>query len=178
MTAVSYWNPDGTPMSASEFLKKLYGELPTFFKSEDELRAIWSQPSTRTSLLERLDEAGFGLTELNALRELIDAEKSDLFDVLEYVAYAVAPVTREFRASLAQEKAFEDLTDEQKDFIEFVLSRYIETGVDVLDQSVLPELLELRYDAIADAAKMLGGIDVIRKLFIEFQRFLYEKLAA
>ena len=178
MTAVSYWNPDGTPMSASEFLKKLYGELPTFFKSEDELRAIWAQPSTRTSLLERLDEAGFGLTELNALRELIDAEKSDLFDVLEYVAYAVAPVTREFRASLAQEKAFEDLTDEQKDFIEFVLSRYIETGVDVLDQSVLPELLELRYDAIADAAKMLGGIDVIRKLFIEFQRFLYEKLAA
>ena len=177
MTAVSYWNPDGTPMSAQEFLEKLYGEIPSFFKSESELREIWSEPSTRSSLLERLDEAGFGSSELNALRQLISADNSDLFDVLEYVAYAADPVTREFRASIAQEKALTDLTDEQREFIEFVLNRYIETGVDVLDQSVLPELLELKYDAIADAASKLGGIDVIRKLFVEFQRFLYEKLA-
>lgn len=178
MTSVSYWSPDGTPMSAQEFLERLYGEIPSFFKSEAELREIWSEPSTRSSLLERLDEAGFGSSELNALRELISAENSDLFDVLEYVAYAIEPVTREFRASIAQQKAFEDLTDEQKEFIEFVLSRYVDTGVDVLDQSVLPELLELKYDAIADAAARLGGIDVIRKLFVAFQRFLYEKLAA
>jgi type I restriction enzyme R subunit len=178
MTAVSYWNPDGTPLSAEEFLRKLYGELPSFFKSEAELREIWSEPSTRTALLEQLSEAGFGSSELNTLRELISAEDSDLFDVLDYVAYAVEPVTRQFRASIAQEKAFADLNDEQKEFLEFVLTRYVETGVDVLDQSVLPELLELKYDAIADAARMLGGIDVIRRLFIEFQRFLYEKLAA
>ncbi len=178
MTSVSYWNADGTPMSAQEFLEKLYGELPSFFNSEAELREIWSQPSTRSSLLQRLDEAGFGSTELNALRELISAQNSDLFDVLEYVAYAIAPVTREFRASLAHDKAFQDLTDEQKEFIEFVLTRYIESGVEVLDQEVLPELLELKYDAIADASERLGGIATIRRLFIEFQRFLYERLAA
>ena len=176
MTSVSYWNPDGTPLSAKEFLEKLFGELPALFKSEEELREIWSEPSTRAALLERLSEAGFGPTELNALRDLIDAEKSDLFDVLEYVAYAAEPLTREFRASLAERKAFADLTAEQQEFIEFVLRRYIETGVEVLDRSVLPELLELKYDAIADAAERLGGITTIRKLFIEFQRFLYEQL--
>ena len=176
MTAISYWNPDGTPLSAQEFLEKLFGELPSFFKSEAELREIWSQPSTRSALLDRLAEAGFGPTELNALRGLVDAEDSDLFDVLEYVAYAIEPVTREFRASLAERKVFADLSEEQKEFIEFVLRRYIETGVEVLDQAILPELLELKYDAIADAAERLGGIAKIRRLFIEFQRFLYEQL--
>ena len=176
MTSVSYWNPDGTPLSAQEFLEKLFGALPAFFKSEAELRAIWSEPKTRTALLERLSDAGFGADVLYTLRSMINAEKSDLFDVLEYVAYAVAPVTREFRAALAKDKAFEDLTDEQRVFIEFVLARYIESGVDALDQEVLPELLELKYDAIADAAERLGGIPAIRKLFIEFQKFLYEQL--
>ena len=95
---------------------------------------------------------------------------------LNTVAYAVEPVTRQFRASHVEQKAFDDLDDDQKEFIEFVLKRYIETGVEVLDQSVLPELLELKYDAIAD--EQLGGIATIRKLFIEFQQFLYEQLAA
>ena len=178
MTAVSYWDPDGTPLSAPEFLEKLFGELPSFFKSEEELREMWSTPSTRTTLLDRLSEAGFGATELTVLRELIDAKDSDLFDVLEYVAYAVEPLTREVRASIAQQKVLKGLSDDQKEFIEFVLNRYVESGVDTLDQAILPELLELKYSAIADAAERLGGIAAIRKLFIEFQRFLYEKLAA
>jgi len=178
MTSVSYWSPDGTPMSAQEFLEKLYGQLPSFFKDEAELRQLWSKPSTRSALLTRLDEAGFGSEELEALRVLIEAENSDLFDVLEYVAYAIEPVTREFRASLAKNEAYETLTEHQKEFVEFVLSRYIESGVNVLDQSVLPELLELKYEALADASAKLGGIDAIRQIFINFQQFLYQKLAA
>lgn len=174
MTSVSYWSPDGTPMSAQEFLEKLFGHLPDFFKSEAELRELWSDPTTRRGLLDRLESVGFGMEELKIMQELINAEKSDLFDVLEYVAYAVEPVTRQFRASLAEQKAFDDLDDDQKEFIEFVLSRYVETGVSILDQDVLPELLELRYEAIADAAEKLGGVAKIRKLFVEFQKFLYE----
>jgi type I restriction enzyme R subunit len=178
MTSISYWNPDGTPLSAQEFIEKLFGHLPEFFKSESELRELWSDPSTRRALLDRLATVGFGTNELKIMQELISAENSDLFDVLEYVAYAVEPVTRVFRASLAEQKAFDDLNDEQKEFIEFVLSRYVETGVSVLDQELLPELLELKYDAIADAAARLGGVETIRRLFAEFQKFLYEKMAA
>jgi hypothetical protein len=33
------------------------------------------------------------------MQKIIDAEKSDLFDVLAHVAYALAPVTREDRAT-------------------------------------------------------------------------------
>ena len=84
ITQTSFWSTDGTPISAEEFLNNLFGELPNFFKSEAELRETWSNPVTRRTLLEKLEEAGFGLEEL-ILKKLIDAEKSDLFDVLEYV---------------------------------------------------------------------------------------------
>ena len=44
MTATTFWNPDGTPISANQFLELLFGTLPEFFKDEAELRKIWSKP--------------------------------------------------------------------------------------------------------------------------------------
>ena len=60
MITTSFWSADGKPISAQEFLENLFGELPNFFKDEKELREIWSNPITRKTLLEKLDEAGFG----------------------------------------------------------------------------------------------------------------------
>ncbi|MDD5673260.1 MAG: type I restriction-modification enzyme R subunit C-terminal domain-containing protein [Chitinivibrionales bacterium] len=178
MIATSFWSPDGKPISVEEFLKSLYGALPAFFKNEDELRKTWSNPITRRAFLEKIAEAGFGKDELAALQRLIEAEKSDLFDVLEYVSYAVKPITREERVAQAQNRIFFGLEIKQKEFLEFVLSKYIETGVEELDQEKLPDLLMLKYNAISDAADVLGGTDKIRRTFIAFQKFLYEKRAA
>jgi len=44
MTVTSFWHPDGTPMSATQFLEAMFGKLPEFFKDEDELRSLWSAP--------------------------------------------------------------------------------------------------------------------------------------
>ena len=41
--------------------------------------------------------------------------------------------------------------------LEFVLSKYIETGVDELDQEKLPRLLELKYHSVSDAIETLEG---------------------
>ena len=86
-------------MSAQQFMELLFGELPEFFKDEAELRALWSAPDTRKMLLNGLAEKGFGHEQLAEMQKIIDAEKSDLFDVLAYVAYALPPLTREERAS-------------------------------------------------------------------------------
>ena len=94
MTATTFWSPDGRPLSAAEFVEKLFGELPRLFKDEDELRNIWCQPDTRKALLEQLAEKGFGDDQLAEIRRVIDAEKSDVFDALAYVAFALAPITR------------------------------------------------------------------------------------
>jgi type I restriction enzyme R subunit len=179
MMSTSFWSADGRPISAEEFLNNLFGELPNLFKSEDELRTLWSNPITRRTLLEKLDEAGFGKEELTTLQKLIDAEKSDLFDVLEYVFNSdTKPMTREARVAAAQATIFALLDNKQKEFIEFVLSKYIETGVEELDQEKLPILLTNKYQSLEDAKEILGDVANISRLFIEFQQHLYKQKAA
>lgn len=174
MIATSFWSADGKPISVEEFLNNLFGELPKFFKSEEELRTLWSNPMTRRSLLEKLDEAGFGKDELTTLQKLIDAEKSDLFDVLEYVFNSdIKPITREERVATAQAKIYAELNNKQKEFIEFVLSKYIETGVEELDQEKLPILLTNKYQSLEDAKERLGEVATISSMFVEFQKWLY-----
>ncbi len=179
MISTSFWSADGRPISAEEFLNNLFGELPNLFKSEDELRTLWSNPLTRRILLEKLDEGGFGKEELTTLQKLIDAEKSDLFDVLEYVFNSdIKPMTREARVAAAQATIFALLDNKQKEFIEFVLSKYIETGVEELDQEKLPILLTNKYQSLEDAKEILGDVANISRLFIEFQQHLYKQKAA
>ena len=90
MMMTSFWHPDGTPMSAQQFMEMLFGALPEFFKDEAELRALWSLPDTRARLLQGLAEKGFGRDQMAEMQRVIDAENSDLFDVLAHVAYALA----------------------------------------------------------------------------------------
>lgn len=179
MISTSFWSADGRPISAEEFLNNLFGELPNLFKSEDELRTLWSNPITRRTLLEKLDAAGFGKEELTTLQKLIDAEKSDLFDVLEYVFNSdIKPMTREARVAAAEATIFALLDNKQKEFIEFVLSKYVETGVEELDQEKLPILLTNKYQSLEDAKDILGDVANISRLFIEFQEHLYKQKAA
>lgn len=178
MIATSFWSPDGKPISAEEFLHNLFGTLPEFFKSEDELRTLWSSPITRKTLLEKLSEAGYGKEEFETLKQLINAEKSDLFDVLEYISFAISPITRELRVASTRANILAELNEKQREFVEFVLSKYIESGVEVLDQETLPDLLKLKYYEISDATEILGGVEKIRQTFIAFQKILYSKKAA
>ena len=179
MISTSFWGANGKPISAEEFLNNLFGTLPSFFKSEDELRTIWSNPLTRKTLLEKLNEAGYGKEQLSILQQLIDAEKSDLYDVLEYVFNSdIKPMTREARVAAAQATIFALLNNKQKEFIEFVLTKYIETGVEELDQEKLPILLVNKYQSLEDAKEELGDVAKISSLFIEFQKHLYQEKVA
>ena len=179
MIATSFWSADGKPISAEEFLNNLFGELPSLFKNEAELRTLWSHPMTRKTLLEKLADAGYGRDELASLQQLIDAEKSDLFDVLEYVFNSdIKPITRAARVAAAQANIFSFLNAQQKEFIDFVLSKYIESGVEELDQEKLATLLNIKYHSLEDAKAVLGAVANISSLFIEFQKHLYEQIVA
>ena len=173
MMATTFWSPDGKPMSAAEFVSRLFGELPTLFKDEDELRALWSQPDTRRALLESLAEKGFGGEQLREIERMIDAERSDLYDVLAYIAFALSPITRQERADARKVNIFSHYDSKLQAFLDFVLSQYVKEGVGELDQAKLPHLLELRYRAVSDAAAELGGVARIRDAFVGFQAHLY-----
>jgi type I restriction enzyme R subunit len=175
----SFWSADGKPISAEEFLNNLFGELPKLFKDEEELRKLWSNPLTRKTLLENLDAAGFPKDDLLTLQKLVDMEKSDLYDVLEYVFNGdYIAMTREARAKAAEATIFALLNDKQREFIAFVLSKYVDTGVDELDQEKLPILLTNKYQSLEDAKEILGDVSNISRLFVEFQEHLYNQNVA
>lgn len=179
MMSTSFWGADGKPISAEEFLNNLFGELPKLFKDEEELRKLWSNPITRKALLDNLDTAGFPKDDLITLQKLVDMEKSDLYDVLEYVFNGnYVAMTRADRAKAAEATIFALINETQKEFIAFVLSKYIETGVEELDQEKLPILLTNKYQSLEDAKHILGDVANISKLFIEFQEHLYRQRVA
>jgi type I restriction enzyme R subunit len=178
MMVTSFWHPDGTPMSAKQFMEMLFGKLPDFFKDEAELRAIWSDPETRKKLLQGLSEKGFGQEQMGEMQKIIDAEKSDLFDVLAHVAYALPPLTREERATNAKVVISTRFNTKQQVFLDFVLSQYVKVGVQELDQEKLSPLLKLKYNnAIADAVADLGRPEEIGRVFSGFQKYLYQRVA-
>jgi len=179
MMSTTFWHPDGTPMSAQQFLELLFGKLPEFFKNEDELRALWSSPDTRKKLLQGLAEKGFGRAQLAEMQKIIDAEQSDLFDVLAHIAYAVPPLTREARAARAKIIISTHFSTKQRVFLDFVLAHYVSVGVDELDQEKLTPLLRLKYhNSITDAVADLGKPDEIGRVFSGFQKYLYQPQVA
>ncbi len=174
MSATSFWSADGKPISATEFVQRLYGDLPELFRNEDQLRQLWSQPDTRKKLLAGLEERGYGLEQLRDIGKLIEAENSDLYDVLAYIAYARPPITRAERVASHKGEifaAFDSLA--QRAFLEFVLDHYVARGVTELDPDKLPHLIELKYHSVKDAVADLGPVRNIREIFVGFQRRLY-----
>ena len=177
MTSKMFYSVDGTPMSLTEFIQSLFNtlEMPDLFKNEDELRAIWSVPSTRAQLLKQLESAGFPTSELLSIQELIDAQNSDLFDVLEFVKYALKPVPRKARATVSRSIMEAGIEVKQLEFIDFLVSQYVESGVGELEESKLETLLEIKYADVFNAVKVLGDGEVskVRNLFLTFQKNLY-----
>ena len=143
------------------------------------MREIWSVPKTRKELLKKLEAAGYHKDSLADLQERIDAEKSDLFDVLEYIAdFNKNLITREQRVSQTRPIIVKNFAEKQKEFLDFVLDSYVKTGVEELEERKIPTLLELKYGSVSDAQQKLGNIEEIRKTFISFQKYLYsEKIA-
>ena len=176
MVATSFWSADGKPISVQEFMDNMFGALPAFFETEEELRQIWSNPTTRKLFLEKIAEKGFGKDELETLQKMIDAEKSDLLDVLAYIAFSTPPITRSKRVNQSKDKIYKGLEDKQKEFLNFVLSKYEQKGVEELGEDRLPILLNLKYQAIANAEQSLGDVEKIRSMFFELQEDLYTKM--
>lgn len=173
MIATSYWSPDGKPISGAQMVERLFGEIPRFFKNEDELRQIWSKPDTRKALLDGMTETGFGRVQLTEISRLINAENSDVYDVLAYIAFSLAPIARSERVEERRSEIFSHYENKLQAFLDFVLGQYVKQGVDELDQEKLASLLQLKYHTVDDALMQLGNAAAIRDAFVGFQQYLY-----
>ena len=167
-----FWDADGKPISAEDFLKGMFGELPHFFADIHELQEKWATPSTRDALLSQLDEAGYGKEVLKQIRTLIDAEGSDLLDVLEYIAYNIEPMERSERVKKTTDFVA-SLTSEQQEFVDYIINLYLKEGVEELGMDKLPTIVQMKYGSIPDGMSRLGGVNIAKNTFVNFQKSLY-----
>ncbi len=175
ISGTTFWDASGKPISAQQFVEQLFGKLPELFANEDELRRIWSDPDTRKALVDGLAERGFAGEQLAQIRRMIDAEASDLFDVLRYIAFTKAPLKRAERADARRADILSHQDPRQTEFLEFVLSQYVAEGEGELESDKLPDLLSLKYGTPADAVRQLGNVGDIRQAFRGFQEDLYKR---
>jgi len=175
----TYFYVDGKPISAEEFLKKMFDtlQLPSLFGSEEKLREIWANPLTRRDLMSNLEKEGCHKDDLLKLQELINAEDSDLFDVLQYIAYAKETVSRASRVETNKDNIYTLLNTQQREFVSYVLRNYVEVGVDELDIAKLSTVITAKYGSTHAAQQQLGSVQDIQRTFIDFQKYLYSKSA-
>lgn len=167
-----FWGADGKPVSAEEFLKGMFGALPEFFSTSQELKEQWATPKTREELLDKMADVGYDKETLCKIRTLIDAENSDLLDVLEYIAFNVEPIERKVRAQRTTEYVA-SLTPEQQDFVNYIIALYIQEGVEELGSEKLPTIIGMKYGSVADGLSKLGSVDVARNAYLNLQKHLY-----
>lgn len=168
---------DGRPASAEEFINQLFDtlRLPEILRSEDDLRKLWSNPVTRSELLSKLERHGCSKEDLNKLREVINEKNSDLYDVLQYIAFSNPAISRKERVDLAEDNIYNFINKDQVEFIRFVLNNYIQEGIDELDISNLSTIINAKYGSINEAQRNLGSSSEIKKVFTGFQKYLYQK---
>jgi type I restriction enzyme, R subunit len=173
VAATTYWSHDGRPITAQEFMDQLFGDLGTLVASEDELRAIWSDPARRAAFIQRLAEMGYDAGRIEDMQRLIDAPNSDIFDVLAYIRFTLAPLSRSERADAARSRGLGGYEVEMRDFLDFVLRSYEVHGIDELAPSKIADFLRIRYGGTNDAKRRLGSVAAIREAFVGIQGHLF-----
>ena len=165
---------NGRPITAQEFMEHLFGDLGTLVTDEDDLRAIWSDPEPRTGFLQRLTEMGYDSERMDDMRRLIDAPNSDIFDVLAYVRFTLAPLARSERVEVAKTAGMGGYEEEMREFLSYVLQSYEMQGIRELDPAKIKHFIQIRYGGMNDAKHKLGSVDEIRGAFFDIQRYLFQ----
>jgi len=165
---------NGRPITAQEFMEHLFGDLGTLVTDEDDLRAIWSDPERRTGFIQQLTEMGYDSDRMEDMRRLIDAPNSDIFDVLAYIRFTLAPLARADRVEAVKLAGMDGYEEEMREFLSYVLQSYEVQGIRELEPSRLGDFLRIRYGGTNDAKKKLGSVSEIRAAFFDIQRHLFQ----
>lgn len=173
LATTSYWSHDGTPITAQQFMAQLFGDLRGLIDSEEQLRDIWSDPEQRAAFIERLAEMDYDHDRLDDMRRLIDAPDSDIFDVLAYIRFTLAPLARRERADRARETGLAGYETEMRAFLNYILLAYEQHGVNELASERIPDFLRIRYGGTRDARQKLGSLSGIRSAFFDIQSYLF-----
>ena len=172
----TYVGMDGIPLKTEDYLELLIGVLGKFYNNEDGLREIWSNPTNRKELLNKLKEMNIDESQLNDLKMIFEAQDSDIYDVLAHLSFNLDIKTRSERVFAVEHSEFIEKhhNEKAKEFIEFILERYKKDGVKELDEDKLGKLVDLSgLGSVREVANNFGGIPQMRDEYFELQREIY-----
>jgi len=172
----TYVGEDGKPLKTEEYLKFLIGVLGEFYDDEKKLREIWSNPSNRREMLNKLSQMGIDESQLNDLKEIFEAKNSDIYDVLAHLSFNLDIKSRDDRVIAVYDSDFVQKyhSDKAKEFIEFILDRYKKDGVKELDEKNLSVLVKLSGNDLKELKQSFGKYN-IRDEYFGLQREIYAK---
>ena len=154
----TYFYVDGKPISAEEFLKRLFDtiKLPELLESEERLRELWANPVTRRELLQKLEGAGCHKDDLEKIQELIMQKTAICLMYWNTLHTQKSPCQRAARVETNKDNIYNILNAAQREFVDYVLRNYVAVGVDELDIAKLSTVIEAKYGSI-DAAQKAAG---------------------
>ncbi len=173
----TYVGIDGIPLKTEDYLELLIGVLGKFYNDEDGLREIWSNPTNRKDLLNKLREMHIDEEQLNDLKVIFEAEDSDIYDILTHISFNLDIKTRAERVISVEDSEFVEKmhNDKAKEFIEFILARYEKDGVKELDEDKLGKLVDLSgLGSVREVSENFGGITQMRDEYFELQKEIYK----
>lgn len=170
----TYVGDDGRPLKTDEYLELLIGILGKFYNDEQGLRDIWSNPSNRKDLLNKLREMNIDESQLEDLKEIFEAVNSDIYDVLAHLSFNLDIKTRNERAMAVENSTFIEKyhNEKAKDFIEFILEKYKKYGFKELEENKLSTLIEQSGFDKKELKQSFGVFD-IRDEYFGLQREIY-----
>ncbi len=173
LATTTYWSPEGKPISATEFLQRLFGDLSGLVADEDQLRATWSDPDARARFVAQLGDRGYDSARLDDIRRLVDAPDSDLYDVLGYVLFTTPPKTRHDRAERLRHDGLAGVDGELKALLLSILKAYETAGEGELSSKKLGQLMVARYGSVNEGKAKLGALSAVTGKLKQMQAELY-----
>ena len=172
----TYVGTDGKPLHTEDYLALLVGILGKYYDDEKALREIWSSPTHRKDLLGKLQDMNIDDSQLNDLKQIFDAEDSDIYDVLAHLSFNQNIKSRSERVLSVEHSSFIQKyhNEKAKQFIEFILERYKKDGVKELEEDKLSDLAKLSgIGSVKEVALNFGGIAQMRDEYFQLQREIY-----
>lgn len=165
----------GKHLSSEDFIKKILGELPKFYQNEHDLRLAWANPETREKFLKNLEYIWLDAEQIENLKKIFEAEKSDIFDILAYISYGNEMKNRDERSKIAKSILEKYENPKAKDFLQFLLGLYEREWIMSFKKEGLSSKIELFNRWLArEIAAEFGWVQELKQAYYDLQKGIYE----
>ena len=139
------------------------------------MRLAWANPETREKFLKNLEYIWLDAEQIENLKKIFEAEKSDIFDILAYISYGNEIKNRTERSKIAKSILEKYENPKAKDFLQFLLELYEREWIMNFKKEGLSSKIELFNRWLArEIAAEFGWVQELKQAYYDLQKGIYE----